>query len=883
MPEHQRLLALPAVAAALAACVLAPTPATAQSPPSHDGADAALAALTATPSGPVTTTTLAAPGLIAPVEIIRDRWGINHIYAETEYDLFFAQGYAAARDRLFQFEVWRAQATGTVAEMLGPDELERDIGFRLFKYRGDMTAEMNHYHDRGSLIIPAYVDGVNAYIAETEANPELLPIEFDLLGIRPQRWTPEVVISRHQGLLGNIGSELSYGRAVAAVGAEAVKRVANFHPGDPDIELDPAIDGALLSQDILGLYNAFRGSVRFRREHLVPEYRGDEEAFGRLDTALRDVRGAVAYSDAAGTAPAVPGRHADAPDAQPDPTRPDPLALPAGSAPAGSGLLTWPDHESLGSNNWVVSGRLSESGYPLMANDPHRAQSAPSLRYWVHLVGPGWNVIGGGEPEIPGVSIGHNEYGAWGLTVFRTDGEDLYVYETDPANPNRYRYRDGWEEMTVITEEIPVKGRSPHTAEFKYTRHGPVVFEDTGNNVAYAVRAAWLEPGGAPYLASLRMDQARTWEEFVEACNYSNIPGENMIWADRDGNIGWQAVGIAPIRRNWSGLVPVPGDGRYEWDGYLPIRAKPSVQNPPEGYFVTANNHLTPDDYPHMDAIGYEWSDPYRWARAAEVLGSGRLHSMADMMALQTDYLSIPARTLVPMLRHVGPSPDPGTERARELLLAWDFVLDPTSVAAAIHVAFEGRVRANVRNAIVPAAQRQVLGGMAMTKVIGHLTAPGGEFGDDPLAGRDAVLLRSLEEAVAALRQKLGSDMDGWQYGQPAYKHAIIYHPLSRAVPAEIAARLTVGPLPRGGNSYTLNNTGGSDNQFSGASFRLIVDVGDWDRAVGSNTPGQSGDPDSHFYDNLFELWANDRFFPVFYSRERVESVAAERWMLTPG
>ena len=788
------------------------------------------------------------PGLTAPVEIIRDRWGINHIYAETEYDLFFAQGYAAARDRLFQFEVWRAQATGTVAEMFGPSELERDIGFRLFRFRGDMTQEMNHYHDRGSVIIPAYVDGVNAYIAETEADPSLLPVEFELLGIRPKRWTPEVVISRHQGLLGNIGAELDYGRSVAAVGAEAVKRIANFHPGDPDIALDPAIDGALLSQDILGLYNAFRGPVRFRPEHLVAEHRADAEAFLRLEAAMAESRGAA------------PGWQ-DAPSWQ------DPLS--------------WPDYESLGSNNWVVSGRLSESGFPLMANDPHRAQSAPSLRYWVHLVGPGWNVIGGGEPEIPGVSIGHNEYGAWGLTVFRTDGEDLYVYETHPENPNRYRYRDGWEEMTVIAEEIPVKGQGGHLAEFKYTRHGPVVFENHEERVAYAVRAAWLEPGGAPYLASLRMDQARTWEEFVEACNYSNIPGENMIWADREGNIGWQAVGIAPVRRNWSGLVPVPGDGRYEWDGYLPIRAKPSVYNPAEGYFATANNHLTPPDYPHMDAIGFEWSDPYRWTRAAEVLGSGRLHSMADMMALQTDYLSIPARTIVPMLRHVAPT-DGDTERARDLLLAWDFVLAPESVAAGIYNAFESRVRVNVRDAFVPPNQRPVLGGMALVKVIGHLVAPGGEFGDDPVAGRDAVLLRSLEEAVAHLRAKLGDDMDRWRYGQPDYKHATIFHPLSRAASPALAARLTVGPLPRGGNSYTLNNTGGGDNQTSGASFRIIVDTGDWDRAVGANTPGQSGDPDSPFYDSLFELWANDRYFPVFYSRERVESVAAERTMLVP-
>ncbi len=775
---------------------------------------------------------LVVPGLEAPVEILRDHWGINHIYAETEYDLFFAQGYAAARDRLFQFEVWRAQATGTAAEMLGPSEIERDVGFRLFKYRGDMTREMNHYHDRGAEIIRAYVDGVNAWIGRTETDPSLLPIEFELLGIRPKLWTPEVVISRHQGLLGNIGAELNYGRAVAAAGSEAVKRVANFHPGDPTIDLDPAIDGDLLQADILRLYNAFRRSLRFRPEHLARE----------------------------------PDRNDDATQS----------ALDAGFGPE-------LDVETTGSNNWVVSGRLAERGFPMMANDPHRAQSAPSLRYWVHLVGPGWDVIGGGEPEIPGVSIGHNGRGAWGLTVFRTDGEDLYVYRTDPADPNRYRYRDAWEEMTVIVEEIPVKGQAPHRAELKYTRHGPVVYEDLENHVAYAVRAAWLEPGGAPYLASLRMNQATTWAEFVEACSYSNIPGENMVWADRNGNIGWQAVGIAPIRRNWSGLVPVPGDGRYEWDGYLPIQAKPSVLNPPEGFFATANNHLTPAEYPYRDAIGWEWSDPYRWARASEVLASGRRHSLAEMAALQTDYLSLPARALAPMLRHVS-TRLPAAEEARQRLLEWDFVLAPESVAAGIYVAFERQVRRNVYEAVAPEGPvRRFLRSMAMTKVLDHLEGPGGEFGPDPVAGRDALLARSLEEAVGELEAKLGADMERWRYGQAAYKRATLFHPMSGAVPQEMADRFSVGPAPRGGNSYTLNNTGGRDNQTSGASFRIIVDTGDWDRTLGANTPGQSGDPDSPFYRNLFELWAADRYFPVFYSREKVESVTSERWTLTPG
>ena len=289
----------------------------------------------------------------------------------------------------------------------------------------------------------------------------------------------------------------------------------------------------------------------------------------------------------------------------------------------------------------------------LLANDPHRAQSAPSLRYWVHLNAPGWNVIGGGEPEIPGISIGHNDVGAWGLTIFATDGEDLYVYRTNPKNHRQYWYQGAWMPMKVIHESIPVKGQAAVNAELVYTKHGPVVYEDSSKNVAYAVRAAWLEPGGAPYMASLRMDQATTWEQFRDACAYSNIPGENMIWADRSGNIGWQAVGIAPIRKNFSGLVPVPGDGRYEWAGFLPIKEKPHSYNPPEGFIATANNDLIPLDYTHMDAMGFVWADPYRWARISEVLGSGRKFAIADLMRLQTDYLSIPARQLVPLLRDV--------------------------------------------------------------------------------------------------------------------------------------------------------------------------------------------------------------------------------------
>ncbi len=797
--------------------------------------------------------TLRVDALHGTVEILKDEWGISHIYAETEEDLFFAQGWNAARDRLFQLELWRRQATGTVAEILGPRAVARDHGTRLFKFRRDLTRELNHYHPRGKAIIEAFVRGINAYVDRTRRNPDLLSVEFELLGIEPGHWTPEVVVSRHQGLLGNIGSELRYGRAVARLGPERVKELEKFEPWEPEMALDPAIDGELLFQDVLRLYYAFRRSVDFRPEDIAAEHRRESED-AELDAALERMNAA---------AEAVTGSRSVSAD-------------PAGFVPPEDAL------ETIGSNNWVVSGELTESGYTVMANDPHRAQAAPALRYWVHLVGPGWNVIGGGEPTIPGVSIGHNEYGAWGLTVFRTDGEDLYVYETHPDDPDLYRYRDRWERMTTIEETIEVKGADPVTVELRYTRHGPVVHRDESNDVAYAVRAAWMEIGGAPYLASLRMDQAKSWEEFREACSYSNIPGENMVWAGRDGTIGWQAVGIAPIRRSWSGLVPVPGDGRYEWDGYLPIEAKPHTVNPEEGFFATANNNLTSPDYPYPEAIAYEWSAPWRWARVSEVLASGRRHNLRDMMDLQTDVLSIPARTLVPLLEHVE-SDDPRVEEARSRLLAWDYRMEADEVAPGIYAEWEETLDDNVSERLMNGEERDLLGSLPMEIVVDRLLMPTGGFGADPIAARDALLLRSLEETVAALTEKLGPEMDDWVYGQPDYKHALIRHPLADAVDPGMRETLNVGPAPRGGYGYTVNNTGMGDNQTSGASFRIIVDTGDWDRAVGAQNPGQGGDPNDPHYRDLFSLWAADRYFPVFYSRDKVEGATETTTVLRPG
>ena len=778
--------------------------------------------------------TLRAAGLRRPVEVLRDQWGIAHIYASNEHDLFFTQGYTAVRERAYQFEIWRRQATGTMAELVGRRALARDQGARLFRYRGSMTAELTRYHPHGVAIVSAFVDGVNAYVDKMRRDSSLVPMELRMLGMTPGRWTPDVVISRHQGLLGNIDEELLYGRFVAHHGAPLLEKLAGFHPGPaPNLALDPMMSGTALDAPILALYDAFRAPMRFESSDLRTAYRGDSVAGRRL--AMLD---SVADDE-----------------------------------------LLAHHRRDIGSNNWVVSGRRTLSGRALMANDPHRSVGAPSLRYFVHLNAPGWNVIGGGEPVIPGVSIGHNEHGAWGLTIFETDGEDLYAYKTNPSSPSQYEYRGRWESMRSIRDTIRVKGEPPHVVTLKYTRHGPVVYEDSVRHRAYAVRAAWMEPGGAPYLASLRMDQAKTWDEFRAACSYSNIPAENMIWADTAGNIGWQAVGIAPIRPRSSGLVPVPGDGRFEWAGYLPILQKPHAFNPARGFIATANNDLMPRDYPHRDAIGWEWADDYRATRIAEVLSANAHVTLAEMMRLQTDYASLPARALVPLLAPLRAS-DPATERARQTLLAWDRMLDKGSVGAGIYEAWYRALSASTLRIVAPAGALGFADYVPMQVIQSWLTSPGADFGMNPTKTRDSLLLSGLNAAVVELTTLYGADMSAWSWGH--YHFALLQHPMSAAISPALKARFEVGPWPRGGDGNTVGSTGDGPNQRSGATFRFIVEAGDWDGAMGTNAPGQSGNVDSPHYRDLFELWKDDHYFPVKFTRPAVTAVTEARMILRP-
>lgn len=772
-------------------------------------------------------------GLRAPVTLARDAAGIVHITAASEHDLFFAQGWSVARDRLFQLELWRRRATGTMAALIGARGLPMDRASRLFAFHGDMAAELATYHERGAAIVNAFVEGINARIAETERHPDLLPPEFGWLDAKPGRWTPAVVVSRHNGLFEGGEDEASLARVVASLGAARTARLHEFGPGDPMLRGDTTLDYAALPADrIKAMVTALRAPFQFEPGDLPPSRRSDAGVLQSLDARR-----------AAST--------------------------------AGSDERPMPE----GSNNWVVRGTRTASGKPLLANDPHRAISIPSLRYFVHLAAPGWNVIGGGEPSLPGVAIGHNAAGAWGLTIFAQDGEDVLEYATDPADHTRYRYRGAWLRLRTRRDTIPVRGAASDIVTLKFTRHGPVLYEDTVRHRLWAYRTTMLERGTAPYLASLRMDQARSWTDFRAACAHAYAPSENMVWADTGGTIGWQVVGKAPIRRNYSGLVPMSGDGRYEWDGFLPVLELPHEVNPTRGFINTSNENNVPTGYAHVNAVGRDWADRWRADRVAEVLRDARSLSVADMTALQYDAVSLPARQLVPLLRgaHLSAA---GAQAARDTLMAWDGRLLPASVGAGIYAMWERVLRRRTSERLMP--HERPAAPLELVIVAQWLTAPDDRAGDNPVAARDSVVALAFDEAVAALTTRFGPAIARWQYGQPGYKRAEIRHPMSRAVDSTTRRSLDAGPLPTGGDANTVWSTGGGDIQASGASFRIVVDLANLDASVGTNTPGQSGDPRQPHYRDLFAPWVHGTYFPLPFSAPAVTAATREHTTLLP-
>jgi penicillin amidase len=467
------------------------------------------------------------------------------------------------------------------------------------------------------------------------------------------------------------------------------------------------------------------------------------------------------------------------------------------------------------------------------------------------------------------------------LTIFQVDQEDLHVYSLEPGEPESYRYGQGWERMQVVHETIEVKGEPARDVVLQFTRHGPVLAVDPAKGTAFAVRSVWSEPGTAAYFASSWMLGLRSWQEFQNARDHWGTPPLNLIYADVAGNIGWAPGALTPVRPNWDGLLPVPGDGRYEWRGFLAGRDLPSKYNPAQGWIATANEMNLPAGYA-AQKIGFEWADRSRITRIENVLGSKAKLSVADSMALQTDGHNEMSRSLTALLEPLS-SPDPMVNKAITLLKSWDHDEMPSSVPATIYEFWTEKYLGRMTIArATPALVHELIGDGDLDAVIDLLRQPEGRLGADPRAARDGLLLESLSAAVSELKQRLGSDMSTWRWGR---LHQMTFEPaVAKLADPSLRAKLSLPPVELRGSGASPAAASYNDDfsVASGASVRIVLDVGDWDRSMAINSPGQSGDPSSAHYSDLLPLWAEGKYVPLLFSREAVEKAAEAILNLTP-
>ncbi len=724
-----------------------------------------------------------------------------HIYAKNADDLFFAQGFVAAQDRLFQLEMWRRVARGETAEILGKEGLEADRFARLIRYRGAMDAEWSSYSPDTKQILTAFTRGINACIDHAGKR---LPIEFQLLGIEPKKWQPEDCLGRMSGIVmsSNFRAELVRARLIGALGVEGARQLA---PTDPPLAyaLAPGLSPGELDPGVLAGYRAAARPLTF-------------------------------------------------------PLRP------------------------MESNNWVVDGTLSASGKPMLAGDPHRALAVPALRYLVHLNAPGWHVIGAGEPALPGVALGHNDHIAWAITIVTTDQTDIYVEETHPLDPSQYRVGERWEQMRLVREPVRVKGaKEPVELKLFFTRHGPVIHQDVKRRRAYALKWAGSEPGGAAYLGSLAVGRARDAQTFLNALKSWKVPALNFVYADKSDTIGWIAAGLTPVRKGGDGLLPVPGaEDRYEWAGYLPVKDLPQTFNPPSHFVATANHNILPPGYKH--SISHEFAAPYRFQRVKARLEAKKSLTLADFQSIQHEETSLPGQALARLAAAVDMK-DPRLEPYIKLLAGWDGVLSKGSAAGALYAIWlqelqDGFYRVRLPEGLLEDGRS--LSGLPV--MLAALEKPSAAwFGQSARFERDRLVRTTFARAVGRAKALLGPDSTKWRWGK--LHTATFRHPLAGLGPAHAQA-FNLGPVERGGDAQTPNNTR-HDEQFKqvhGASYRQVFDLADWDRGLATSTPGQSGQPGSPHYGDLLPLWAEGRYFPLAFSRTKVEEVTQHRLRLAP-
>jgi penicillin amidase len=750
-----------------------------------------------------------------------------HIRAQSTQDAFFVQGFNAVRDRSWQIDLWRKRGLGLLAADFGPGYLMQDRAARLFLYRGDMAPEWVAYGEDAEMICTAFSAGINAGVDQIHAGNLPLPPEFVKLDTTPAHWVPEDVVRiRTHCLSRNATSELARTQVQALADPEVDLLRVPLSPLVPGSEWDVSskVD---LPADALAVYDLATAPVTFQRARLAATL-AEAPLWSSLDSS-KTVHAAVSTME--------------------------------------------------GSNNWAIAPALSETGRAIMASDPHRAHASPSLRYMVHLTAPDMDIIGAGEPSSPGVMAGHNGSAAFSLTIFCADQEDVMVYDTAPDDPTTYRFGQGAERMVRINEIFAVKREADQTLPLYFTCHGPVVYQDSDRHIALAIRTVFTDPGSAPYMCSLKSMRMTTMSTFRDALATWGAPSVNMVYADVQGDICWQAAAYVPRRVGWRGLTPVSGAGKFEWDGYMTAVNLPSIENPKNGYVHSANEMNVLAEWDHTGSpVGFEWFEDGRADRIAKVIEQGKASDIATNCALQTDTYSLLSLRLIALL------PEGEASNARDLLRAWDGCSDAESNAALL---FELWLSSHLRPALLTRIapdnelRKFLLPGNIPTVVRllegahPNLAARAGLSKSTTL---EAFLIETLQNAWQDASTRFGSDPEMWKWGdlhKGWFDHAL----------TPLGCDYNVGPLAKAGNSTSLmlaHYEAGDYRVRVGASVRMVVDVGAWDNSVWINAPGQSGTPGDPHYDDLALLWATGDYVPMLYSQEAVDKATHLQIELRP-
>ncbi|WP_122040297.1 penicillin acylase family protein [Asaia bogorensis] len=761
-------------------------------------------------------------GLKAPVMVIEDQWGVPHVRAETLGDAFFANGYLIARDRLWQLDFGYRQSIGRLAEVFGPDFLPSDQANRLFLFQGDRQAEWAQYDPAIREAASAYVAGINAFI-RTLTDEETLPPEFALYHYRPLEWSLDDLIRMRAEPTGNTALEIRRAR-LAARGEALLGLDSLITPREPDSPLvvPQGLDTSAVSHDDLGALGVLQKRL-----------------------PLGAIHAATLHGD-------MGHRRANE-----------------------------------GSNAWCIAPHRTATGRPILANDPHLSFGVPGPRYVIHLTAPGLDVIGAGTPGMPGIMQGHNADIAFGRTNFHIDQEDLFVLNTHPDHPDRYWHDGAWREMTHRRETIAIRGAAPREIVLRYAAQGPVIAQDLSRRRAIAVSATWLAPGANALLGNIGINLARDWPQFREALRHHTSP-TNFTYADRHGNIGWQAAGGLPRRRpHHDGLMPATGDGSFDWLGLRPLEDLPHQFNPAKGWFSTSNEMNLPE--PPGFTISHEWSPPYRHERVEQVLDATPRSSLADSIALQHDTLSLLALRMVALLPEHD-TRDTLSRPALPLLKNWDGHVTASSAAAALYEVWVTRLGKALHERFIPSGLNDLLAAeLSPVTQLGLLENARNFGGTSPEPRREMFMLEQLDRAYAECVSLMGPLPAAWQWGR---LHSLTLHHALENDPA-IAARFPSpgGPaFGSGGDHYTVmarwyDPGHVKDNPYAvtgGASFLMVCDVGAWDNSLFLNFPGQSGDPASPHYADLFSPWYKGEMQRLPFSPARVDRLGVKRALLTP-